>query len=187
MPPSHSDGSRSVPDGGAEEETLPPGVGVNHVGHTVPDIDAAVEWYRDVLGFTVLAPPETISAGSGHFADLFADIIGDFESVRLAHLVAADGTGFELFEYESTDGPNAREPDGGGNWQARPGIHHFAVTHPNVDEIVERVEAREGEQHSAVWRVDPDQDLELVYVRDPWGNFVEVYNREYAEFFGNDE
>ena len=61
------------------------------------------------------------------------------------------------------------------------------MTHPNVEEIVERVEAREGEQHSAVWRVDPDQDLTLVYVRDPWGNFVEVYNRPYAEFFGNDE
>jgi len=185
VPPSNDE--RPVADGGdSERET--PSVAMNHVGQTVPDIEAAVEWYRDVLGFTVVAPPATVTAGSGHFADLFADIIGEFESVKLAHMEAGDGTGFELFEYESSsDEQNARDPPEDGNWQARPGIHHFSVTHPDVEELVERIENHDGEQHSDVWRVFPDQEYELVYVRDPWGNFIEVYNRSYTQFFANQE
>lgn len=161
---------------------------MNHVGHTVPDIDAAVEWYCDVLGFTILAPPATVTPDDGHFAELFADIIGEFESVKLAHLLTSDGTGFELFEYASTaTEKQAREPPEDGNWQARPGIHHFAVYHPDIEAVVDRIETSGGEQHSAVWRVFPDQPYELVYVRDPWGNFIELYNRRYAEFFANQD
>jgi catechol 2,3-dioxygenase-like lactoylglutathione lyase family enzyme len=171
-------------DGGREVETPP--VAMNHVGHTVPDIEAAVEWYRDVLGFSVVAAPTTVPAGSGHFADLVTDIVGEFESVTLAHLEAADGTGFELFEYEATpDEGNARDPPDDGNWQARPGIHHFAVTHPDVEGLAQRIEARGGEEHSAVWRLFPDQEYDLVYVRDPWGNFLEVYSRSYVQAFAN--
>ena len=184
MPLSHTVEDRPRTDGGPDGPT--PGVAVNHVGHTVPDIEAAVEWYRDILGFTVVAEPTEIQAGSGHFAALFADIVGEFESVRLAHLEAADGTGFELFEYESTPTEsNARDPPADGNWQAPPGIHHFAVTHPDVEAVTERIERNDGAEHSAVWQVFPDQDYELAYVRDPWGNFVEIYNRSYAQFFAN--
>jgi catechol 2,3-dioxygenase-like lactoylglutathione lyase family enzyme len=163
-------------------------VAVNHIGHTVPDIEAAVEWYRDVLGFTVVAEPTEVSAGSGHFADLFADIVGAFESVKLAHMEATDGTGFEFFEYESTPGEgNARHPPADGNWQARPGIHHVAITHPDVEGVVERIERNDGTAHSDVWQVFPEREYKLAYVRDPWGNFVEVYNRSYAHFFANHE
>lgn len=186
MSDSSSGDRRPVTDGGSGLET--PGATVNHIGHTVPDIEAAIEWYRDVLGFTVVAPPAEVPAGSGHFADLFEDIIGEYDSVRLAHMEAADGTGFELFEYDSTpDDSNARDPPDGGNWQASPGIHHFAVTHPDVEGLLERIEEGGGEGHSDVWRVFPDQEYELVYVRDPWGNFIEVYNRSYAQFFANQE
>jgi len=31
--------------------------GLAHTALCVPDVDAAVEWYRDVLGMTVLSPP----------------------------------------------------------------------------------------------------------------------------------
>lgn len=177
---------RRVTDGGSEFDN--PIAAVNHIGHTVPDIEAAIDWYQDVLGFTVVAPPATIEAGDGHFADLFADIIGEFESVKLAHMEAVDGTGFELFEYDATpEESNHRDPPTDGNWQAPAGIHHFAVTHPDVEGVVERVEKHGGEEHSDVWQVFPDREYELVYVRDPWGNFVEVYNRSYAQFFANQD
>lgn len=185
MPPQWPEERQPYADGGS---TGKPGVAVNHVGHTVPDIEAAVEWYRDVLGFSVVAEPAEVEAGSGHFADLFADIIGEFESVTLAHMEAADGTGFELFEYESTPtGENARDPPADGNWQAPAGIHHVAVTHPDVEAVVERIEDNDGTVHSDVWRVFPEKDYELAYVRDPWGNFLEIYNRSYAQFFANQD
>jgi len=31
--------------------------GIAHTAVCVPDVDAAVEWYRSVLGLTVLSPP----------------------------------------------------------------------------------------------------------------------------------
>jgi catechol 2,3-dioxygenase-like lactoylglutathione lyase family enzyme len=31
--------------------------GLAHTGVCVPDVEAAVAWYRDVLGLTVLSPP----------------------------------------------------------------------------------------------------------------------------------
>ena len=31
--------------------------GLAHTAVCVPDVDAAVEWYRDVLGLAVLSPP----------------------------------------------------------------------------------------------------------------------------------
>jgi catechol 2,3-dioxygenase-like lactoylglutathione lyase family enzyme len=186
MSPRDTEGSGISTDGGTDVRS--PGVAVNHIGHTVPDIDAAVEWYRDVLGFSVVAEPTEIPAGSGHFADLFGDIVGEYESVELAHMEAADGTGFELFGYDATpSGENARDPPADGNWQAPAGIHHFAVTHPDVEGLVARIEDEDGQAHSQVWQVFPDQDYELAYVRDPWGNFLEVYSHSYVHLFANQD
>jgi catechol 2,3-dioxygenase-like lactoylglutathione lyase family enzyme len=33
-----------------------------HTGVCVPDVEAAVAWYRDVLGLTVLSPPYLMGA-----------------------------------------------------------------------------------------------------------------------------
>ena len=33
------------------------GVAINHIGLSVPDIDAAIAWYGDVLVFRLVTPP----------------------------------------------------------------------------------------------------------------------------------
>ena len=42
--------------------------GLAHVGFTVPDIDAAVEWYRDVFGFNLVLGPLSVE-NEGFFGD----------------------------------------------------------------------------------------------------------------------
>lgn len=180
----HEESDRpGVTDGGTDLERPP--APINHIGITVPDIDAAVEWYQDVLGFSVISPPAEVPPDSGHFADLFVDIINEYDGVRQAHLESANGVGFELFEYEASSDLEHGRPNIDENWQARPGIHHFAITHPNIEELIERVEEGGGEQHSQHWTLIPEQPYELVYVVDPWGNMWEVFNRSYAQFFAN--
>jgi catechol 2,3-dioxygenase-like lactoylglutathione lyase family enzyme len=177
------DNARLVSDGGADRDTPP--APINHIGLTVPDIDAAIEFYTDVLGFSVISEPAEVPPDSGHFADLFVDIINEYDGVRQSHLESANGVGFELFEYASTEDRENPRSNIDENWQAAPGIHHFAVTHPNIEELIDRLEAAGGEQHSAQWTLIPDQPYELVYIVDPWGNMWEVFNRSYAQFFAN--
>ena len=40
---------------------------LGHIGLTVEDIDAAYKWYRDVLGFTPVMEPDTVTPEDGHF------------------------------------------------------------------------------------------------------------------------
>ena len=80
-----------------------------------------------------------------------------------------------------------RARNAGENWQARPGIHHVAVRHPDVDALAERIVENGGERVSEVWSLFPDQDYELVYTADPWDNLIEIYNRSYVQFFANQE
>lgn len=178
-----ADTPRVAADGGNQRATPP--APINHLGLTVPDIEAAIEFYTEVLGFTVISEPAEVPPDSGHFADLFVDIINEYDGVRQAHLESANGVGFELFEYAGSDELENARPDLEENWQAAPGIHHFAVTHPNIEELIERVEEAGGDQHSAHWTLIPDQPYELVYLVDPWGNMWEVFNRSYAQFFSN--
>jgi catechol 2,3-dioxygenase-like lactoylglutathione lyase family enzyme len=177
------DNAPVVTDGGADWQQPP--APINHIGITVPDIEAAVEWYQDILGFSVISEPAEVPPDSGHFADLFVDIINEYDGVKQAHLESANGVGFELFEYASTEDRENPRSNIDENWQAAPGIHHFAVTHPNIEELIDRLEAAGGEQHSAQWTLIPDQPYELVYVVDPWGNMWEVFNRSYAQFFAS--
>lgn len=49
---------------------------LDHVGISVPDIDAALAWYRDVLGCYVLMEPMEAVADESHFGQIVGDIFG---------------------------------------------------------------------------------------------------------------
>ena len=60
---------------------------MNHVGITVPDIDAAVAWYRDVIGCNVLAHPAEGNDDGTYFGNVLKDIFcKDFGGLKIAHL-----------------------------------------------------------------------------------------------------
>lgn len=148
---------------------------IAHVGLTVPDIEAAVKWYTEVLGFTILMPPVPSVVGEGHFGNLGSDIYGpNFKSNLMAMLTSGNGVGLELFEFTepSTQKCAAQEY---GPW--RPGYFHFAVVDPDVEGLVQNVIKNGGQRISKAWDIYPGQfPYQLCYVQDPWGNVIEIFS-----------
>lgn len=155
---------------------------MNHIGISVPDIDAAGRWYCEVLGCYLLVPPVEARNDGSHFGKVVKDIFGErFESVRMAHLSTADGVGIELFQFVE---PATRAPaDPFEYW--RGGIFHFCLTAPNIEAVAERIAQNGGKVRSQVWKLYQNKPYKAVYCEDPWGIIVELCSHPYEQFWSN--
>jgi predicted enzyme related to lactoylglutathione lyase len=148
---------------------------MNHVGVTVTDIDKAVEWYTSVFGLELLEGPmhctsETVGA------DRRAQVFGPhWKHMRLAHLITANGTGLELFEFIE---PSVKPLDDNFTYW-RPGPHHIALTVDDFEGTVQRVKDRGGVLRTDVF--DVWGGAYIVYLSDPWGNTVELVSKSYRD------
>ena len=114
----------------------PPALAVNHVGVTVPDIHAAIDWYGEVFGFRCIMGPRVLeAAGRTEAASVFGS---RFRRAWQAHLLSANSVGIELFRFidPPTGGRRAEE---GEPWFDR-GLWHRCITHPDVAAMVDRIE-----------------------------------------------
>lgn len=145
---------------------------VSHIGVSVPDIDAAVAWYRDTLGFTVLRGPFTVDESSLN-APLARDIYGPrWQAMRQAHLSAGNNVGLELFQFLT---PATAEPS---DWDyTRPGFFHLCVVSRDIVALIDRIVAAGGRQRTAVHH--PSSRYALCYCADPWGNAIEINDHSY--------
>ena len=152
--------------------------GLAHVGLTVSDIEEATEWYQKVFGFNVVMGPTTLE-NEGYFGRQVSDLLGDFDTMKIAHLSTGNQIGFELFEFESTEGDNDPDP-------REPGLFHVSTIDPDVSGLAERIEEHGGDAYSEEWGVNSeDDDLTLIYCRDPWGNLVEVFPHSDERVYSN--
>jgi catechol 2,3-dioxygenase-like lactoylglutathione lyase family enzyme len=77
--------------------------GLAHTAVHVDDVDAAVAWYRDVLGFTVLSPPYQME-GDAITADM-GELLPQPVVVKAA-IIGVDDSGdrvLEVIEYPNVD------------------------------------------------------------------------------------
>lgn len=155
---------------------------MNHIGVNVPDIDAAVAWYRDVLGCFVLAEPSDASVDGSHFGKVVADIFGPkFQAVRMAHLSTADGVGIELFQFLT---PKTEVPANTFDyWRA--GIFHFCLTARDLEQAAASVVENGGKILSKAWKLFGNKNYRVIYCQDPWGTIIEFYNASYEQYFSN--
>ncbi len=157
---------------------------LNHVGVSVPDIDAAIAWYRKVFGFTLIAEPAEVGLDGSHFGNLAGNIRGGrFGGMKIAHMVTGDGIGFELFEFlEPTP---ERRADTMEYWKN--GFFHIAITDTDVDAKVAEIVAAGGLQRSDIWVLFPDdeEDIKVCYCEDPFGNVIEVISQRYESALAN--
>ncbi|MET0928464.1 MAG: VOC family protein [Aeromicrobium sp.] len=149
--------------------------GLNHVGITVPDLDAAVSWYVQVLELELLAGPmdcDTTSPGAGRRAQVFGQA---WSSMRLAHLLTSNGAGIELFEFISpaTEVPKERFA----YWVGGP--QHVAFSVDDLDKTLAHLAASGGRRRTDVFDVHDGQ--RVCYCEDPWGTIVELVSSSYAE------
>jgi catechol 2,3-dioxygenase-like lactoylglutathione lyase family enzyme len=143
---------------------------VDHLAYTVPDLDEAVAFFRDVLGAKELyrssGPDEK---GATTFAERFN--AHPAAAYRLAKL-ALGGTMFELFEYRAPDLSRdmPRNCDAGGG--------HFAVVVEDVPAAAEKLRhlprVRVLGQPSLIGAGHPLKGRHWVYFLTPWGLQIEL-------------
>jgi lactoylglutathione lyase family protein len=148
----------------------------SHIGITVPNIDEAVKFYTEVLGFYVIMEPtvvkeENLTAIGQMCIDVFGEGWGSF---KIAHLSSGDKIGFELFEFSESKNlkPNF-EP-------FRTGLFHFSVQDPDVEGLVKRIVDAGGKQRMPIREYYPgDKPYRMCYVEDPFGTVFEIYSHSY--------
>jgi catechol 2,3-dioxygenase-like lactoylglutathione lyase family enzyme len=149
---------------------------LNHIGIGVSDIDAAIRWYAEVLGYRVFAGPTTISLEAdtrGHAKDVLGP---RFRSLKIAHLSTGGGVGVELFQ--SIDPPHRdRESDIEFD---RSGPFHLCVTDPDIDGLIAKIVETGGKQLSKVWDDRPPGNVfKMAYCSDPFGTILEIHTHSY--------
>jgi len=134
--------------------------GIAHSAICVPDVDAAVQWYADVLGFRVLSPPyrmegEEIERDMGELVPspvvIKAAIVGLDEGDRV----------LELVEYPTAPGET------GDASITTHGLTHVGLACDDIDATRARLEER-GVEFLTTGTAKV-AGLRTAWFRDPWG------------------
>ncbi len=148
----------------------------SHIGITVPDIEKAVEFYTEVLGFYTIMEPTTIKEENDTaIGQMCIDVFGTgWKQFNIAHLSTGDKIGIELFEFpQSKDLKPTFEP-------FKTGLFHFAVQDPDIEGLVAKIVAAGGKQRMPIRAYYPgEKPYRMCYVEDPFGNVFEVYSHSY--------
>jgi lactoylglutathione lyase family protein len=148
----------------------------SHIGITVPDLDKAVEFYTEVIGFYIIMPPtEVVEENETAIGQMCIDVFGKgWGTFRIAHLSTGDRIGIELFEFkESKEEKPTFEP-------FKTGLFHFSVQDPDVEGLVAKIVEHGGKQRMPIREYYPgEKPYRMCYVEDPFGNVFEIYSHSY--------
>jgi catechol 2,3-dioxygenase len=130
------------------EYTIHPAVGIGHVHLRVADLERAMSFYRDVLGFTVT-------------------VYGPSFGLQAVFLAAGD--------YHHHIALNTWLSEGGTPPQlGHTGLHHLAIVYPNRQELARAVQ-RLIECGQPIDEAQDHGGTVSVYLHDPDGNGIELY------------
>ena len=72
----------------------------SHIGLSVPDLDRAVKFYTEVMGWYLIMAPTTITEDDSAIGVMCNDVFGPgWGQFRIAHLATGDKIGVELFQF----------------------------------------------------------------------------------------
>ena len=135
---------------------------IRHTGLVVADLDRALHFWCDVLGFRI----ERQMDESGPHIDAMMGLQG--VRVTTAKLAAPDGNLLELLYFQShPDKPS---------WKGEPystGFTHIALTVENLDELLQRMKAA-GAAVPAEPQFSPDGRVKVIYAKGPEGVLLEL-------------
>lgn len=150
-----------------------PGIvcGIDHIGITVPDIEAATRFFHDAFNAAVVY--DTVAGGRPHRSaqDLAATIaLEDDRRIIATRIVRlGNSANIELFEVEGSD----RSSEGIGTI----GLHHFAVYCMDIAGTLRRVLAAGGTPlrgPNPLFGLEEGPGNAMQYVRAPWGTLIEL-------------
>ncbi len=147
----------------------------SHIGISVPDLEAAVKFYTEVLGWYLIMEPSEVTEDDSDIGVMCTDVFGpDWGSFKIAHLSTGDRIGVELFQFKNSEQPE----DNFEYWKT--GVFHFCVQDPDVEGLAEKIVAAGGKQRMPVRHYyKGEKPYRMVYMEDPFGNILEIYSHSY--------
>lgn len=147
----------------------------SHIGLSVPNVEKAVEFYEEVMGWYTIMQPTEIEEDDSPIGEMCTDVFGPgWKKFRIAHMATSDKIGIELFEFENNEKPENNFE----YWKT--GIFHYCVQDPDVEGLVEKIVAHGGKQRMPIREYYPgEKPYRMVYCEDPFGNLVEIYSHSY--------
>lgn len=147
----------------------------SRIGLSVPDLEAAVKFYTEVLGLYTIMEPTEVFEDDSPIGVMCTDVFGPhWQSLKIAHLATADRVGIEIFEFPENYAPKDNLD------HKRHGTFHFCVQDPDVEGLVEKIVAAGGKQRMPIREYYPgEKPYRMCYVEDPFGIVFEVYSHSY--------
>jgi catechol 2,3-dioxygenase-like lactoylglutathione lyase family enzyme len=139
--------------------------GLAHTAVCVPDVNAAVRWYTDVLGFRLLSPPYRM-AGPAIERDMGQLVPSPVVLTAAIVGFGKDDRVVELIEYPAASVP---APEG------RPSVMRSGITHLGVlcDDIdATRAELEERGVTFLTSGIADVAGLRTTWCHDPWGTVI---------------
>lgn len=135
---------------------------IRHAGIVVTDLEAALRFYRDLLGFRETKRLEE----SGAYIDNMLALEG--AQVTTVKLAAPDGNLIELLHFGTHPRPRPSPPDA-----CRIGITHIAFTVDDLGQLYSTLTAA-GVSFNAPPQLSPDGYAQVTFCRDPDGTLIEL-------------
>jgi catechol 2,3-dioxygenase-like lactoylglutathione lyase family enzyme len=158
-------------NGSSSEVTSVPGlVGIDHVGITVPDVDAAATWFETLLGGANPLTFGPFSDPMGDFMHALVDVDPRAVAERIRMIRAGNGPGVELFQYTAPDQDTAFRLNS--DW----GGHHIAFYVRNIAKAVDHLQSLGAQKRLGPFAVTdgPAAGQTINYFRTPFGTDVEL-------------
>ncbi|MFD1383867.1 lactoylglutathione lyase family protein [Rhodanobacter aciditrophus] len=148
----------------------------SHIGISVPDLENAVHFYTEVLGWYLIMKPSEIIEDDSAIGEMCTDVFGvGWKRFRIAHLSTGDRIGVELFEFDNQENPENNFE----YWKT--GVFHFCVQDPNLEELADKIVAAGGKKRMKEPRYyyPGEKPYRMIYMEDPFGNILEIYSHSY--------
>ncbi len=144
-------------------------VGIDHVGLTVPDLDHAIAWFKDIMGATDPLTFGPISDPKGTLMHDLLDVNRHAVIKRIAVLRIGHSANIELFEYRTPD-QNRTFPRNS-DWAG----HHIAFYVKDIDAAVAYMEHRGVEKFKGPFPITsgPADGQTINYFKTPFGTYIE--------------
>jgi catechol 2,3-dioxygenase-like lactoylglutathione lyase family enzyme len=137
---------------------------LRHIGIAVSDIEKALFFYRDLLGFKIIKDMEE----KGEYIDNFSGVRNIV--VRTVKLEDEKGSIIELLKYKSHPKTNDNNLE---REITDVGISHFALTVDDIDETYKKL-IENGISFNCLVQNTPDGYARVTFCRDFDGNFIEI-------------
>lgn len=146
--------------------------GIDHIGITVPDLEAATRFFANAFGAIVLydALPHSTPGRSGPELEARLGVPAGTEQVAIRLLGLTDGPSIELFEYRSPVQAVPATPSDYG-WQ------HVAFYVDDIEGVAGDVVAAGGitlGQPRPLPHLEAGPANRFLYCRTPWGSTLEL-------------